>query len=95
MYAERYMTMILGDQMAALTPAPFISLKKVMMMKVRIIYNDDCGCCVSHDDVWKIVQYDNEIVVFFEPYSKYAKTHEYVHIVLNRNKIKHLKVLFD
>lgn len=64
-------------------------------MKVRIVYNDDCGCCVTHNDVCKIVQYNNEIVLHFEPYSMYFKTHGYMHCILNKNKIKHLKVLFD
>lgn len=58
-------------------------------MKVRIVHNDDCGSCVTYNDVYAINEYDDEIVIFFELKSKYA------HCVLDRDTIKHLKVLYD
>lgn len=64
-------------------------------MEVRITYNDDCGSCVLYNDVVRITQYNDEIVLYFAPYSNYKKAHEYSHCILRQNKIKHLKVLFD
>lgn len=64
-------------------------------MEVRIVYKDDCGSSVTYNDVKEIAQYNDEIVLRFCSFSQYIKSRGIEHCILYKNRIRHLKVLYD